>query len=82
MTHKEWRVTYEVRIGTDKIAVWRSAESPKYTLKRNAWREFTKRRDMPNSYRNVVLQERTVTVGAWAESAAHVLCTKIESARS
>jgi hypothetical protein len=65
---KEWRVTYEVRIGAD---TWHRAEIGPYSQKNNAWREFTKRRDMPDVYRNVAIQERTVestvTYGDWLD---------------
>jgi hypothetical protein len=63
---KEWRVTYEVRIGAD---TWRRDETGPYSQKNNAWREFTKRRDMPDVYRNVAIQERTVTYGDWLDYA-------------
>ena len=50
----------EVRIGAD---TWHRDETGPYSQKNNAWREFTKRRDMPDAYRNVAIQERTVTYG-------------------
>jgi plasmid replication initiation protein len=64
---EEWRVTYQVGLGVfgGKITSWSTQESGPYGLKRNAWREFQKRIDMPEAYRNVKLEKRIVTFGTW-----------------